>query len=186
MKGLYFTGTWLTFWIEITPRFCNCVITWSKSVIEHPSVLFCVVEYSPDCIFSVDRRNMQWCQGLGNEIITTYHHIFVIPSHYTDPYRQSISVLYTVCTRKGLKFTTLLSHRRPNADIYCSKKIHCTKNTFGHKNPSVLCRLMFYWWHTLYYSQLNFVAALLNFVGTLPAEPFFRLFDFGVFQKGME
>ena len=28
--------------------------------------------------------------------------------------------------------------------------------------------------------------ALLNFLGTLPAELFFRLFDFGVFQKGME
>ena len=38
----------------------------------------------------------------------------------------------------------------------------------------------------LYYCQLILVAALLNFLGTLPAELFFRLFDFGVFQKGME
>ena len=36
------------------------------------------------------------------------------------------------------------------------------------------------------YCQVNFVAALLNFVGTLPAEPFFCLFNFCVFQKGME
>ena len=123
MKGLYFTCMWLTFWIKITPRFCNCVMTWIKSVIEHTSVLFCVVEHSPDCIFSVDRCNIQWCQGLGNEIITTYHHIFVIPSHYTDPDHQSDSVLYTLYTRTGLKFTTLLSQRRPNADIAPGKSI---------------------------------------------------------------
>ena len=134
MKGLYFTCTWLTFWIKITPRFCNCVITWIKSVIEHTSVLFCVVKHSPDYIFNVDRCNIQWCQGLGNEIITTYHHIFVIPSHYTDPDHQSDSVLYTLYTRTGLKFTTLLSHRRPNADIAPGKSI-VPKTHFGYKNP---------------------------------------------------
>ena len=36
---------------------------------------------------------------------------------------------------------------------------------------------------TLYYCQLIFVAALLNFIGTLPAELFFRLLNFGEFKK---
>ena len=183
MKGLYSTGTWLTFWNN----------SWVSQLCSHLNEVcdqahistICVVEHSPDCIFNVDRCNIQWCQRLGNEIIATYHHIFVIPSHYTDPYHQSDSVLYTLYTRTGLKFYNF-AFTQETSCRYCSKKIHCTKNTSGFKNPSVLCRLMLYWWHTLYYCQLNFVAALLNFVGTLPAEPFFCLFNFGVFQKGME